>query len=225
MATSLVIENRLRMPLVQTLEDFREWALSDAFPESGRFDFIDGNIEVDLSLERVFTHNAPKVAIVARLVDLSDQAIPGDVFCTRMRFSSVPANLSVQPDVFFLSCATLDSGHAKLIPDESNPEQGYNEVEGGPDVVVEILSDISVKRDKNRLPKAYFEAGVRELWLADARAEELVFLVHCRGQDRFVVQSCDREGWQHSGVFDRRIRLDRWRDKRGYWRYDLRASD
>jgi Uma2 family endonuclease len=36
-------------------------------------------------------------------------------------------------------------------------------VEGGPDLVVEIVSDSSEEKDLDRLPRAYFSAGVREL--------------------------------------------------------------
>lgn len=44
-------------PSVVDLASFRDWADSDAFPEHGRIDFLDGEIRVDLTLERLFTHN------------------------------------------------------------------------------------------------------------------------------------------------------------------------
>lgn len=56
MATVL-FEEQVEVPLsIQTLEDFRRWALSDDFPERGRIDYIDGRIEVDMSPEDMFTH-------------------------------------------------------------------------------------------------------------------------------------------------------------------------
>ena len=225
MASCLIIEDRFRVPLARTLKEFREWALSDDFPESGRFDFISGNVEIDLSPAPAFTHNAPKVAIVARLVDLSETAIPGYVFCTRMRFSSVPADLSVQPDVIFLSYGGLDRGRAKLNPQPGGAEEGYNEIEGGPDLVVEIVSACSVRRDTKRLPKAYFRAGVREFWLIDARGEDLSFRIHHRDKARFTAIPPDDEGFQRSDVFCRHFRLERWRDHRGYWKYDLQHKE
>src|SRR5205823_11999516 len=65
MATSLLIEDRLEIPLgLRTLADFRAWALSDDFPEKGRIDYVQGRIEVDMSPEDLFSHGTPKSEIV-----------------------------------------------------------------------------------------------------------------------------------------------------------------
>jgi hypothetical protein len=43
-ATSVLFEERIEVPLtIRSLDDFRRWALSDEFPETGRIDFIAGN--------------------------------------------------------------------------------------------------------------------------------------------------------------------------------------
>ena len=51
-----------------SLDDFRRWALSDDFPETGRIDFIEGRIEVDMAPEDLFCHGTLKTEIVAALL-------------------------------------------------------------------------------------------------------------------------------------------------------------
>jgi len=45
-------------------------------------------------------------------------------------------------------------------------------------MVVELVGDASVGKDRRRLPPAYFAAGVTEFWLIDARGPELEFVIH-----------------------------------------------
>jgi hypothetical protein len=52
------------------LEDFRAWARSDAFPERGRIDWIDGEVVLDLSPEDLNAHGSPKTAITHGLVEV-----------------------------------------------------------------------------------------------------------------------------------------------------------
>ena len=52
MATIVNFDNPFEMPLsLQSLEDFRRWSHSGQFPETGRIDYVDGRIEVDMSPE------------------------------------------------------------------------------------------------------------------------------------------------------------------------------
>jgi Uma2 family endonuclease len=51
----------------------------------------------------------------------------------------------------------------------------YIEILGSPDLVVEIVSDSSVRKDTTLLRDAYWKAGVREYWLFDARGAEIRF--------------------------------------------------
>jgi Uma2 family endonuclease len=54
-----------------------------------------------------------------------------------------------------------------LVPKAGAEPGRYIDVEGPPDLIVEIVSDTSVAKDTRRLPEAYFRAGVAEFWLAD----------------------------------------------------------
>ena len=100
----------------------------------------------------------------------------------------------------------------------------YVEVEGMADLVVEIISDSSVKKDTRRLPAAYFQAGVREFWLVDARGEKPVFIIHRPGPKGFEPVAVDADGFQPSAVFGCRYRLDATRDEDGNWEFDLREE-
>ena len=216
----------MEIPLnIGSLQDFRQWALSDEFPESGRIDFIGGRIEVDMSPEDLFVHGTLKTEIVFGLGGLLKQRDLGHLFTDATRISSPDADLSAEPDVVFLSEQAIDAGRVRLVPKASGKEHRYVEIEGGPDMVVEIVSDSSLKKDTERLPAAYFEAGVNEYWLVDARGEELVFQIHCRGSSAFEPATADQEGFQPSKVFDVAFRLDRRRDAKGRPAYDLVVRD
>ena len=110
----------------------------------------------------------------------------------------------------FLAPASLERRIAKLVPAASDDPDSYIEVEGAPDLVVEIVSDSSVGKDTKRLPGLYFKAGVRELWLIDARQDPLVFKIHRRGKSGFVAMPTDGDGYQRSSVLGCRYQLHRW---------------
>ncbi len=224
MAGAVVFEEKIEIPLkVWTLAEFRRWALSDEFPERGRIDYIGGRIEVDMSPEDIFCHSTPKSEIHAVLYGLVKERDLGHLLTDRVLVSSPVADLSCEPDVVFLSHDAIDSGRVRLVPKSSGEQGRYVEVEGPPDMVLEVVSDSSVAKDTKRLPKAYFAAGVREFWLVDARGKSVVFRVHARGDRGFRPAEPDAEGYQRSSVFPARFRLDARRDRRGNWAFDLRV--
>ncbi len=98
----------------------------------------------------------------------------------------------------------------------------YVAVEGAPDLIVEIVSDTSVVKDTRRLPAAYFEAGVQEFWLVDARKSEPMFAIHHRGAERFEPTTPDVEGFQFSEVLQCGFQLGWTRGLLGERAFDLR---
>jgi Uma2 family endonuclease len=226
LATSVVFEERVEVPLtVRSLADFRRWATSDEFPETGRIDFLEGRIEVDMAPEEFFCHGGVKTEIARVLSHRVKRLKIGFLRIDRTRVSSPAAELSAEPDIVFISAQTLASGRAKLVPKADRKRGRYIEVEGAPDLVVEIVSDSSVTKDTRRLPKAYFDAGVREFWLVDARGDELIFVIHRPGQEGFQPVARDADGFQPSAVFGCRFRLDSARDADGNWEFDLREEE
>jgi hypothetical protein len=65
---------------------------------------------------------------------------------------------------------------------------------------------------------------VREFWLIDARKRQLYFQIHRRGKTAFVPVKADDEGFQRSAVLGCSYRLDRKKDRHGFWTYELREK-
>jgi Uma2 family endonuclease len=220
MAT-VVFEEQLEIPSIADLTDFRAWALSDDFPERGRIDYVAGRIEVDMSPEDLFTHGTLKLQVAGKIEHRVADLDLGHVFVGETRISSPEGNFSAEPDVVVISHEALDEGRVTLIPKSTGEQGRFVEIEGGVDLIVEIVSDSSVTKDTKRLPAAYFQAGVRENWLIDARGERLVFHGERRGTHSFEPALVDENGFQRSDVLDCLVRLDRERHRRGHWAYRL----
>lgn len=221
MATSIALNEDVEIPFVGSLSEFREWALSDDFPECGRIDYLTGRIEVDMTPEDYYSHGGLKVEAIRVLGDVVKTGGLGDLRSDRTRITNTTADLSAEPDLIFVSHETFECGRARLVAKATEQVDRYVEVVGSPDLVVEIVSDHSVKKDTERLPAAYFKAGVVEYWLMDARGEELVFRIHRRGRTGFEPAPCDAERFQYSPVLDQWFRLACHRDRRGGREFDL----
>ncbi len=161
MASSVIIEDQVEIPSFRSLAEFRAWALSDDFPERGRIDYIGGQIEVDMSPENVFFHGSVKTEIVRVLANIVQSIGNGYLFSDQMRVSCPAADLSSEPDVVYLSDDALDSGRLRLVPSAGGEPDSYVELEGAPDLVVEIVSDSSVGKDTKQLPVSYCAPGLR----------------------------------------------------------------
>lgn len=221
MTTSVIFEEQVEIPFVRSLQDFRDWALSDRFPEQGRIDFIGGHIEVDMSPEDIFTHSTLKTEVVGGLRHIVKQRGTGYLFSDSTRVSCPAADLSVEPDVVFVSDESLDNGRVRLIPKASSEPDRYVEVEGPPEVIVEIVSDSSVTKDTERLPAAYWRAGVPEFWLVDARSDTLIYNIYRPGTSAYEAVEPDAEGFRYSAVFQIGFELTRRRNAKGRWVFDL----
>lgn len=223
MAT-VIIEEQLEIPTIHDLAEFRRWALSESFPDSGRIDYIAGRIEVDMSPEDLFTHGELKVEVSGEIKTRVKSLNLGHTFSDTTRISSVEGDLSCEPDVVVICFDSIDNGQVSFVSKASGEEGRYVEVEGAPDLIVEIVSDSSVAKDTRRLPEAYHRAGVKEFWLIDARKEELVFQVQRNEASGFANVKQDNEGFQQSAVLQCPVRLDRERHQRGHWVYSLRMK-
>jgi Uma2 family endonuclease len=220
MMATVLVEGQCLIPGdLATLAAFRRWAASEEFPQTGRIDWLSSHIEVDMSPEDIFTHGTLKTAIVGRLWPLArDRGI--HLFTGETRVSSVAGDLSVEPDVVAVSDATIDTGRVRLVPASGSRPDRFAELEGAPDLVVEIVSDASVKKDTERLPAAYHAAGIREFWLIDARGAEVRFTIH-RWEPTGYVASITADGHGSSTVFGCGFALVRSRNAAGRFIYDL----
>ncbi len=225
MATTILLEEQIEIPAnLDSLAAFRAWATSDDFPERGRIDFLGGRIEVDMSPEDLYCHGTLKVELVGAFRGRVKADSLGSLFTDSTRVSCPAAGVSAEPDLVFVSEESLDAGRVRPIAKSTGEPDRYVELEGPPDLIVEIVSDASVRKDTERLPLAYYAAGVSEYWLVDARGKDLIFLIHRRGPAAYEPVEADADGYQHSAVFERRYRLDRGRNARGRVEFDLKEK-
>ena len=212
----------LRIPAdAYTFEGFLRWLESDEFPETGRIDFLAGEIYADMSPEDVGSHSVVKVAISTTLQVLVSHQDRGEVYSDRTLVKHTPTGLAVEPDVVVALWGTFESGQLRRVPPADGDPERVVAVEGAPDVVVEIISPSSVQKDTKALPREYAASGIPELWLVDARGGRLKFQIHALQDGRYVSIPPDTEGWTLSPVLGELFRLVRHRTRMSTWRYVL----
>jgi Uma2 family endonuclease len=86
----------------------------------------------------------------------------------------------VQPDVLYISAARL--GIAQRW------------VEGAPDLLIEVLSPGTARRDRGEKLALYAEYGIHEYWIVDSAERSIEFLVNEDG--RFIVALPDGEEYR-----------------------------
>ncbi len=202
---------------VSDLESFRRWIDDRSVPEKARTWFYAGEVWVDMSKEQVFSHVLVKTKIAAALTALVDTDRLGMYLVDGVRLSHPGADLSVRPDGMFVGNTTLASGSVKLV---EGMEEGYLELEGTPDMVLEVVSPTSVRKDKVLMRRAYWTADIPEYWLVDARQAPLTFEILLR-KPRGYVPARKREGWARSPVFGKSFRLVQGTGPLGHPNYTL----
>lgn len=188
---------------VNDLEAFRRWTDDDAFPEFGHISFYRGQVWVDMSKEQLFTHNEVKSEINTVLRTLVNAQRLGRYFHDGVFLSNLEAEVSNQPDGLFVSTEARREGRVRVVEGRS---EGHVELEGSPEMVLEVVSRSSVDKDTVILRDAYAKAGIREYWLVDARAEPLRFDILRPGRSGYVVVR-KKGGWARSEVFAADFRL------------------
>ena len=135
-----------------------------------------------MSPENLFFHGSIKTEVIGELRNVVRSIGEGYLFSDRTRVSSLDADLSAEPDAVYVSADALDSGRVRLVPSAGSEPDSFVELEGAPNVVVEIVSDSSVAKDTKRLPISYWRAGIAEYWLIDVRRERLSSASTCAGR-------------------------------------------
>jgi Uma2 family endonuclease len=214
--------NEFRVPAeVFDFEKFLEWVNSDEFPEHVRVTYIDGCIEVEMAPEELETHTKLKGDIYGDLREWVRRKQLGEIFTDGALLVHHDAKLSGKPDVMFCSWASTQSGrvhYAELV-------QGSNrfiQVVGSPDLVVEVVSRSSVRKDGVLLREQYFQAGIQEYWLIDGRGETIDFQLLTRGEHEFEPVAADADGYRRSEVLGGSFLLTRSLNRAG--RFDYRVT-
>lgn len=206
---------------------FERWLRSAEFPATGRIDFLDGTIEVDMSPEKLQSHGTPKTTLVRFISNIVEAGELGQVFVDRTRLVSLDGVLSCEPDIVFVSMEALKSGRATYRGASPRAAEDFLEVVGAATLVVEIVSNSSVNKDTRRLPPLYAATGVEELWTVDARGAAVQLSVQHLEGGTYRVARADEDGYLSSRVLARRLRMRResW-ELPGVYRYfvDERAG-
>jgi hypothetical protein len=202
---------------VVDLASFQRWVESGEFPEEGRICFINGEVWVDMSMQQVFSPLRVKAVLNHALEGLVRQAATGIFLPDGLRIFSPAAELSSVPDGAYLSYASIRANRVRLV---AGKEGGFVAVEGSPDLVVEVVSDSSEDKDTEWLMRVYWEAGVREYWLIDARQEPPRFDIYKHGPKGFTAAR-KSAGWVKSAVLGKSLRLEATRNALGHPDYVL----
>jgi Uma2 family endonuclease len=202
---------------VVDLESFRRWADDDAFPEKGRISYLRGAVWVDLSMEQVYSHTEVKAEINTVLRTMVNARRWGRYLPDGAYLSNVAANISNQPDGMFISNESARAGRLRSIEGRVT---GYVELEGSPDMVLEVVSRSSVAKDNVVLKEAYFLAGIREYWLVDARKSPVKFDILRPGKSGFVAVR-KRGMWTPSDVFAASFQLLQYTGEDGHPAFTL----
>ncbi len=149
-----------------TYEDYKHT------PDDTRYELIDG--ELIPALTPNLGHQGVSTKLGTRLYVFITEKGLGEVF--RAPCDVVLSNTDVvQPDLLFVS---KERGHILL--------NGLN-VQGAPDLVVEILSPSTEERDRTVKSALYARHGVSEYWLADPAAQTITVML--LGEGGFEVEA------------------------------------
>jgi Uma2 family endonuclease len=202
---TVAVGNRFVIPeWVYDLETFRRWATSDALPERARVAYLNGEIWVDPDMEQAYSHVGVKTRTTRVLDMLAEEEKLGRYFSDGLLLTNAAANVSNIPDGMFVSWVSFHAG--KIIAVESK-HGGCVEFQGTPDMVLEIVSDSSEKKDWQQLRVAYAAAGIPEYWIIDARKADILFEILRLTASGYQEVKPQRGGWRKSQVFGKSFRL------------------
>ncbi len=217
MATFLTELDRVSVPhWVVDLASFRRWADSEDFPENGRICYFNREVWIDMGKEQIFTHAAVKNEFNIVLGSMVKRHQLGLYLPDGVMLSNVDADLAVKPDALFVSTEGLVD-RVRIL---EGKREGYVELEGSPDMVLEVVSASSEEKDTLHLRRDYWIANIREYWLVDARPDPLIFDI-LRHTPKGYRSTPKRDGWIKSSAFGQSFRLTRRVNALGHPEYTL----
>ncbi len=151
----------VRIPLwVADLPSFRRWAESEESPDKAIVCYLAGELWVEMSKEQVYSHNHVKTEFARVLAGLVKQRRLGRYFGDGLFLTNVEADICTKPDGTFVSREAFDESRVRLI---EGATEGFVEIEGTPDMVLEVVSGSSVSKDCQWLRDLYWKAGIPEV--------------------------------------------------------------
>jgi Uma2 family endonuclease len=132
-----------------TYEEYVEWA-----PEDRKTEWVDGEVIEFMSTKT--RHAEVETFLIGLVLFFVNLRSLGRVYSGTYAMRVRGGRSSREPDLVFVANENLDRITRERL-------------EGPADLVVEIVSEDSVTRDRRRKFKEYAEVGVREYWIAEGR--------------------------------------------------------
>jgi Uma2 family endonuclease len=198
----VLLDDAVRIPpeVVEDFDVFRRWTKSKHFPERGEYAFLGGDLWADVTMETVI-HNQLKSIFAIVIGGLVMSESLGRFFSDRMRLVHESVNLSTEPDIMFASHESVKAGRVHW-----DRGRASLEVIGSPDMVLEVVSTTSERKDTVLLRELYAEAGILEYWLVNPLRGQLAFDILRLSRGRYVATR-KSAGWTKSAVFGKSFRL------------------
>ncbi len=146
------------------------WTYDDwlRLPDDGfRYEILNG--ELHMTPPPSISHQNAVTELAAQMRDFAKQTGKGIVLVSPVGVRLPGQSVPVQPDVIFVR-----ADRREII--------GEDDVQGAPDLVVEVLSPSNWIYDRREKLQAYRQAGVPEYWIIDCRARTLEIRVLEQGQ-------------------------------------------
>jgi Uma2 family endonuclease len=196
---------------------FRQWVHGPDVDEKQKPYWMRGQAWVDMSSEQIYSHIAVKGEVFRILATLARDLDLGEMLQDGVLFSNDKADLSVNPDAAFVSHDAIETGRVALV---EGSECGFVEIQGTPEMILEVVSRSSVRKDTKLLFEDYWKAGVLEYWIIDARKTPAKFELYRHASEGYV-SARKRDGWSKSAVFGRQFRFIEGLNRIGKPRYSL----
>ncbi len=202
---------------IHSLDAFRAWV--PTLEEHGpRVHFSQGRVHIEMSPQDLRTHEPVIDGIRHTLRQLAREMDLGRYHSPPSWLTVKETDLSTEPDGFLVRFDSFLSGRVGI-----NPER-ESEMLGAPDMVLEVVSKTSAKKDLVELVEDYAHAGIAEYWTVDARRAAIEFRILVLGRrGRYRAQPTSRDGWVASRVWGRAFRLVRSLDRANMPDYRLES--
>ena len=148
-----------------TQAEFAQWVRGHDGWDPNHYELLSGRIVIDPPAGH--PHGEIGARVVRFLGNFAADHALGKVFGSSQGFE-LPTGDTLEPDASFVSTERWKAA-PKPVPGKF--------LVVVPDLVVEILSTSTASRDRGEKRLAYESAGVRELWLIDWRAREVVLFL------------------------------------------------
>ena len=130
-------------------------------PEDRRYELLDGELIMTPAPGEL--HQSISILLGSKLFQFVDESRLGRVY--HAPFDVVLSDVDVvQPDLLFVS-----NERSHIITPAN--------IQGAPDLVVEILSPSTAERDRTFKRTLYARHGVKEYWMVDTTAEDITVLL------------------------------------------------